>query len=118
MSEHATTGFERPPGNQTKNSTKLFTYCIKKLRPVSKRHGVLITVFAGLFTFMLVNGFVLTTWDVDSFVFGKRLTLIITCAYVLTFSVFWILLSLLGKWAIKPTSTPPPRRMILLPAIA
>jgi hypothetical protein len=58
---------------------------------------------------MLVYGFVLSTWDVDSFVFGKRLILIITCAYVLTFSVFWILLSLLAKWAIKPAPDTPRR---------
>jgi hypothetical protein len=109
MSEHATTGLERPPSNQSKNSAKLFAYCIKKLRPISKRHGILITVFALLFTFMLVNGFVLSTWDVDSFVFGKRLILIITAAYVLTFSVFWILLSSLAKWAIKPVPDTPRR---------
>jgi hypothetical protein len=88
--------------NQSKNSSKLFAYCIRQLRPASIRHGVLITVFALLFTFMLVNGFVLSTWNVDSFVFGKRLILIITCAYILAFCVFWILLSLLAKWAIKP----------------
>jgi hypothetical protein len=109
MIEQNVTNHEAPDINQSKSRTKLFTYCIRNLRPSSKRNGVLITVFAFLFTFMLVNGFVLSTWDVDSFVFGKRLILIVTCAYILTFSVFWSLLNLLAKWAIKPAPNTPRR---------
>jgi hypothetical protein len=109
MIEQDATNFKVSDINQYNTLTKIFTICSSKLRPSSKRNGVLITVFALLFTFMLVNGYVLSTWNVDSFVFGKRLILIITCVYAVTFGGFWILLSLLAKWVIKPTPDTPRR---------